>query len=107
MRYVDSYRPGSGDSMGTESEYALYAVSPKLRSEWLKEKNALQFKGAVDEMLKPLADALAQKLPTYQPRMEKYPFGTAADFTLMKKAFTNPARYKIFKSGLQQKLVGN
>ena len=102
MRYVENYQPGSKDSMGTESEYALYAVSQKERMTWLKDKNALQFKDAVDEILKPLADALTQKLPTYQPRMEKYSFGTTADFALMKKAFSNPSRYKIFKTGLMQ-----
>jgi hypothetical protein len=102
LRYVENYRAGSGDSMGTESEYALYAVSPKERTAWLKDKNALQLKDEVDKLLKPLAAALAQKLPTYQPRMEKYSFGTATDFALMKKAFSNPARYKIFKTGLMQ-----
>lgn len=102
LGYVENYQLGSKDSMGTDSEYAVYAVSPKERINWLKEKNALQFKDAVEEMLKPLADALAKKLPDYPARMEKYPFGTAADFALMKSVFSNPARYKIFKIGLQQ-----
>jgi hypothetical protein len=102
LGYVEKYQPGSKDSMGTDSEYAVYAVSPKERMAWLQKTNALQFKDAVDEMLKPLADALKQKLPGYPARMEKYPFGTSADFGMMKSVFSNPARYKIYKIGLQQ-----
>lgn len=102
LGYVENYQIGSKDSMATDSEYAVYAVSPKERMEWLKEKNALQFKEPIEEMLKPLADVLARKLPSYPARMEKYPFGTAADFTLMKQIFSNPSRYKIFKIGLMQ-----
>jgi hypothetical protein len=102
LKYVEEYDPATKISMGTESEYALYAVSPKARAAWLKDKNALDFAEPINTLLAPLAAALAKQLPKFQPPMQKYPFGTPADFALMKKAFSNPARYQIYKVGLQQ-----
>lgn len=99
MRYVENYQPGSGDSMGTDSEYVLYAVSPKARTKWLTDKNALEFKEPVDALLKPLADALAAKLPNYPPPKD-YTLRNAAEEAMLKRALTNPARYKIFSSGM-------
>lgn len=98
---VKNYRAGSGGSMGS-SEYTFYAVSPKMRADWLKEKNALDFKDEIDKILKPLADALAEKLPTYFPNTKKYALRNAAEETLMKSVLLNPARQKIFDIGLAQ-----
>ena len=89
---VENYRAGSGDSMNSGSEYAFYAISLKMRADWLKEKNALDFKDEIDKLLKPLAAALAEKLPTYFPNAEKYAIRNPAEEALMKRVLTNPAR---------------
>ncbi len=102
LKAVNEYDPATKISMRSDMNVALYAVSPKARNAWLKSASALDFKDAIDKLLQPLADALAKKLPTYFPQMDKYPSGTAADFALLKRALKNPARYKIFKSGLMQ-----
>lgn len=99
---IERYRAGSGDSMMSSSEYAFYAVSPKMRADWLKEKNALNFSDAVDQMLKPLATALTEKLPTYLPSTEKYAVRNQAEEALLKRVLPNPTRQKIFKIGLAQ-----
>lgn len=99
---VERYRAGSGDSMMSSSEYAFYAVSSKMRADWLKEKNALNFTDAVDQMLKPLAAALAEKLLAYFPNTEKYAVRNPAEEALLKSVLPNPARQKIFKIGLAQ-----
>ena len=99
---VENYRAGSGDSMMSSSEYAFYAVSPKMRADWLKEKNALDFKDEIDKLLKPLADALAAKLPSYFPSTDKYAVRNAAEEALMKQVLPNAAQNKIFKIGLAQ-----
>lgn len=102
LKYVETHDPTAGDELGTDSEYAFYAVSPTLRAAWLKEKKALDFEGEINKLLKPLADALAKKVPSYFPKMDKYAVHNAGDEALMKKALGNPARYKIFKIGLAQ-----
>ena len=102
LGYVQTWKPGSRDSLGSESEYAFYAVSPKMRAEWLREKNALAFDGEIEKLLKPLADALNEKLPNYFPKDERFAFRNAAEEAMMKTVLTNPARSKIFKIGLMQ-----
>lgn len=102
LKSVNDYDPATKISMNSDMAVALYAVSPQKRAQWLKEKNAVEFKADVDKLLEPLAAALAKKLPIYLPKMDKYPFGTAADFAMLKRALPNPARYKIFKTGLMQ-----
>ncbi len=102
LNYVEIYDSSTHNSMGTESEYALYAVSLQERNKWLKEKNALDFAEPINTLLAPLAAALSKKLPTYFSITGKYSSGTPADFALMKGILTNPARYKIYKTGLKQ-----
>ncbi len=102
LKRVNDYDPATKISMGSDTEYALYAVSLKKRDEWLRGANALVFKEPLDIALKPLAEALAKKLPTYFPKMEKYSVRNAGEEALMKRALENPARYKIFKVGLMQ-----
>ena len=102
LKAVNDYDPATMTSMNSDSEYALYAVSPKARTKWLTDTKALDFKEPVDKLLAPLEKALAGKLPTYFSSMDKYSLGTAADFALLKRALTSPARYKIFKTGLMQ-----
>ena len=102
MQAVSEYDPATKISMGSDSEYAHYAVSQKTRADWLKEKNALAFKEEIDRLLKPLEEGLAKKLPTFFPKMEKYAVRSPAEEALMKRVLTNPARYKIFKIGLAQ-----
>jgi len=102
LKSVNDYDATTKNSMGSDTEYALYAVSPKARNEWLTGTNSLAYKEPIDAALKPLADALAKKLPTYFPKMEKYAVRNAAEEALMKRVLTNPARYKIFRIGLRQ-----
>ncbi len=102
LKAVNDYEPATKTSMGSGSDVALYAVSQNARSEWLKGANALAFKDEIDKLLAPLADALAKKLPTYLPDMSEYPVHNAAEEAMLKRVLTNPARYKIFKSGLMQ-----
>lgn len=99
---VGNWKTGSRDSLGSSSEYAFYAVSPKMRADWLKEKNALAFEGEIEKLLKPLADALAEKLPNYFPDAAKYSVRSAAEEALMKRVLPNPAQNKIFATGLAQ-----
>ena len=63
LKDVNEYDPATKTTMGTDSFYALYAVSPKARMKWLTDKQALDFKEPVEALLKPLADALNKKLP--------------------------------------------
>lgn len=102
QKLVDEYDPATATTMGTYSEYALYAVSPKARTKWLTDASALEFKEPVDTMLAPLAAALAKKLPTYLPSLAAYKIRNPAEEALMKRVLTNPARYKVFYSGLEQ-----
>lgn len=102
QKAVDEYDPANTSTMGTYSEYALYAVSPKARTKWLTDTNALEFKEPIDTMLAPLAAALAKKLPTYLPSLAAYKIRNPAEEALMKRVLTTPARYKIFFSGLEQ-----
>ena len=102
LKAVNEYDPATEISMRSDMDVALYAVSLKARNEWLKEKNALAFKDEIDKLLQPLAEALAKKLPTFFPKMEKYAVRNPAEEALMKQVLTNPARYKIFKIGLMQ-----
>ncbi len=102
LKAVNDYDPATKNSMRSDMDVALYAVSPKARNSWLKEKDALDFKDEMDKVLQPLAEALAKKLPTYFPKMGKYAVRNAGDEALMKRALENPSRYKIFKIGLAQ-----
>lgn len=102
MGYVENWKAGSRDALGSESEYAFYAVSPKMRAAWLKEKNALAFEGEIEKLLKPLSDALAEKVPNYFPQPERFAFSNAGEEAMMKSVLTNLARYKVFKIGLMQ-----
>ena len=102
LKAVNEYDPATTNSMESDRDVALYAVSLKARNEWLKEKNALAFKDEIDKLLQPLAEALAKKLPTFFPKMEKYAVRNPAEEARMKQVLTNPARYKIFKIGLMQ-----
>lgn len=106
QKQVDEYDPATKSTMATYSEYALYAVSPKEREKWLRDKNAMEFKENVDALLAPLAAALAKRLPTYIPKL--YTVRNAAEEAMMKRVLTNPARYKIYGIGLEQSawLVG-
>lgn len=100
QKLVDEYDPATKSTMGTYSEYALYAVSRKEREKWLREKNAMEFKENVDALLAPLAASLAKRLPTYIPKL--YTVRNAAEEAMMRKVLTNTARYKIYGIGLEQ-----
>lgn len=102
LGYVNNWKTGSRDSMGTESEYAFYAVSPRMRAEWLKKTNAMAFEEEIEKYLKPLADALNEKLPNYFPKDERFAFHNAAEEAMMKTVLPNAARNKILKMGLMQ-----
>lgn len=102
LKAVNAYEPGSGDSMQSGMDVAFYAVSLKMRNAWLKEKNALDFKDEIDKVLKPLAEALAKKLPTYFPKTSTYAVRNAADESLMKRVLPNTAQQKIFAIGFAQ-----
>ena len=100
LKQVNEYDPATMNSMGSGSEYALYAVSASARAKWLKDKNAIAFSEEVDKLLKPLAEALAKKLPTYLPRTGIYPIRNAGEEALMMCVLTTPSRYTVFKIGL-------
>lgn len=100
LKQVNDYDPATMNSMGSGSEYALYAVSPRERAKWLKDKNALAFAEEIDKLLKPLADALAKKLPTYKPRTSIYSVRNAGEEALMMRVLTVPSRYTVFSIGL-------
>lgn len=100
LKQVNEYDPATMNSMGSGSEYALYAVSPRERAKWLKDKNALAFAEEIDKLLKPLADALAKKLPTYKPRTSIYSIRNAGEEALMMRVLTVPSRYTVFSIGL-------
>lgn len=100
LKDVNEYDPATKTTMGTDSEYALYAVSPKARMKWLTDTKSLEFKEAVNDLLAPLAAALNKKLPDYPPPLKYYAIRNPSEEALMKRALGNPARYKIFSAGL-------
>lgn len=102
QKSVDEYDSATKTTMGTDSEYVLYAVSQKARTKWLTDTNALDFKEPVDTLLAPLAAALVKKLPTYMPPLAAYKVRSPAEEAMMKRVLSNPARYKIYGSGLKQ-----
>lgn len=102
QKAVDEYDPATRTTMGTSSEYVLYAVSPKARMQWLSGANALEFKEPVDNLLAPLAASLQKRLPTYMPPVAAYKIHNPAEEAMMKRALGSPARYRIFGSGLEQ-----
>ncbi len=100
QKAVDDYDPATKSTMGTSSEYVLYAVSPKARTKWLTSTNTLEFKEAVDASLAPLAAALRKKLPAYLPPLKSYPLRNPTEEAMMKRLLGDAARYKIYGSGL-------
>lgn len=102
LKLVEEYNPATKTTMSTDSEYMYYAVSPKARAEWLAGAKAQDFKEQIDKLLAPLADALSKKLPTYFPNPNVYNIHNAAEEAKLKTALDNPARYKIFKIGLNE-----
>lgn len=102
LKAVNEYDPKTMRGMYSDSEYAFYAVSMQMRNEWLTKTNALDFKDEIDRMLKPLADALAEKLPTHFPRMQNYAVRNAGEEAMIKQVLPSPASSKIFQIGFKQ-----
>lgn len=65
--------------------------------------NSLEFKDSVDKLLDPLEKAQAEKLPTYLPKMEEYPFHNAAEEALMKKSSRQSGALQNFENRLDAK----
>ncbi|MCY7345337.1 MAG: hypothetical protein LH614_03880 [Pyrinomonadaceae bacterium] len=100
LKNVNDYDPATKTTMGTNSEYALYAVSPKARTKWLTDTKTLEFKEPVDALLAPLAEALAKKLPGYLPPLKDYSLRSPGEEAMMKQTLGSLARCKIFASGM-------
>jgi len=101
LKDVNEYDPATKLTMGTDSKYVLFAVSPKARTKWLTDAKALDFKTALDAEFAPLAEALNKKLPDYPPPLKSYSLRSPGEEAMMKRALGNAARYKIFSGRLQ------
>jgi len=107
QKEVDEYN--SQDKLylvsSTSADWMWRAVSPKERGEWTEKWKTLLTPAArkkFDDALDALNAAAAKKLPAYLPNPKAFNFQTPAEEKMMKSVLENPARYKIFKIGLNQ-----
>jgi hypothetical protein len=104
---VDEYN--SNDKLylvgGTSADWMRRAVSAKERAEWTEKWKTLMTPATrkkFDDALAALNAAAAKQLPAYLPNPKAFNFHNPAEEKMMKGVLENPARYKIFKSGLNQ-----
>lgn len=86
-------------------EWLWRAVSPKERNKWfeqhkenLKPSGVQKFNRALDA----LDASAAKKLPTYVPDSKEFLVRNPAEERMMKSVLKEPARYKIYRIGLNQ-----
>ena len=64
--------------MGSDTEYALYAVSQKARKEWLTSTNSLAYKEPIGRRAPAARRSAGEKDADIFPKMEKYAVRNAA-----------------------------
>lgn len=104
---VEEFDPKTKVSLviGYNYDYLLRAVSPKARTAWLKDTNALDTvrktpNNRLDAALDQLAAAAAKKIPTYRARLDEFKVRNPAEERLMKSILTKIANYKILSGGM-------
>ena len=102
QKEVDEYTPDRNYFVTTtNSNYLLFAVSPRERANWLNVKDdTLEFKPNLDPVLDALAASAAKKLPLYKSNAAYYRFRDAAAEKLLMNYFKNPATIKVHRIGL-------
>jgi hypothetical protein len=105
QKEVDGFTPDRGWMTGSFTyDHLLNAVSPSEREKWLKGSNALDYKDCPNlvSAFAALNASAAKQLPLFVANPKAFNFRNPAEEKMIKGILENPARYKIFKIGLNQ-----